>query len=392
MAPRILKPFSDCKYCSFNNHHSDNCEYYLGCEIRGSTAHEIADCPKKHLNNRKQRMANKRSTEPTEKYSKESSPKVVFRDDSSGDIEGYGLVNYNGITFTRVAYMNGLKHNLINISQLCDANFKVLFRKTHGTIFDQNDEVVLIAPKRRDVYIIMRTKDGVAERRNITLIEAGRTMLTSVKLPKQFWGEAVNTACYAQNRSIIVKRHRKTTYDMFRGRSHDISYFHVFGCPVHIHNHKDHLGKFDEKVDDGFFLDYSPVAKAFRVFIMRRQEMEETIHVTFSKDDESISQSSTKGDAINFNENQSFPDGEFLEPKSKVTQCPDNIEYYPYIPAYENTTPTNSPILQDFVFPEEPPEFTSADDHPALNEHDHSDLTDNLEHVEILTNNHLTLI
>ncbi|GKC98648.1 retrovirus-related pol polyprotein from transposon TNT 1-94 [Tanacetum coccineum] len=87
-------------------------------------------------------------------YSKESGPKVVFRDDSSGDTEGYGSVNYNGITFTRVAYVNGLKDNLINISQLCDANYKVLFTKTQGIIYNQNDEVVLIAPKRRDVYVI----------------------------------------------------------------------------------------------------------------------------------------------------------------------------------------------------------------------------------------------
>ncbi|GJZ79868.1 retrovirus-related pol polyprotein from transposon TNT 1-94 [Tanacetum coccineum] len=83
-----------------------------------------------------------------------SGPKVVFRDNSSGDTEGYGLVNCNGITFTRVAYANGLKHNLISISQLCDANFKVLFTKTQGTIFNQNNKVVLIAPRRRDVYVI----------------------------------------------------------------------------------------------------------------------------------------------------------------------------------------------------------------------------------------------
>ncbi|GJY12000.1 retrovirus-related pol polyprotein from transposon TNT 1-94, partial [Tanacetum coccineum] len=307
------------------------------------------------------------------RYSKESGPKVAFGDDSSGDIEGYVLVNCNGITFTRVAYMNGLKHNLISIGQLCDANFKVLFTKTRGTIFD----------KMMKLYSLLLEEEMST---SLTLIEAARTMLTSVKLPKQFWGEAVNTACYTQNKSTIVKRHGKTTYDVFRGRSHDISYFHVFRCPVHIHNHKDHLGKFNEKVDDGFFLCYSPVAKAFRVFIIRRQEMEETIHVTFSKDDESISQSSTEGDAINFNENQSFPDDEFLEPRSKVTQCPVNIEYFPYIPAYENTTPTNSPILQDFVSPEEPPEFTSADDHTALNEHDHSDSTDNLDHHIKLVN------
>ncbi|GJV11925.1 hypothetical protein Tco_1353466 [Tanacetum coccineum] len=88
------------------------------------------------------------------RYSKESGPKVVFGDNSSGDTEGYGSVNYNEITFTRVAYVNGLRHNLINISQLCDANFEVVFIKTQKTILNQNNEVVLIAPRRRDVYVI----------------------------------------------------------------------------------------------------------------------------------------------------------------------------------------------------------------------------------------------
>ncbi|GJW93369.1 retrovirus-related pol polyprotein from transposon TNT 1-94 [Tanacetum coccineum] len=153
-AHMIPKPCKECKYYRFNKHHSDNYEYYPGCEVCGSIAHEPADCPKKHPNSRKPRIANKRSTEPTEKYSKELGPKVIFRDDSSSDTEGYGSINCNGITFTRVAYVNCLKHNLISISQLYDANFKVLFTKTQGTIFNQNDEVVLIAPIRRDIDVI----------------------------------------------------------------------------------------------------------------------------------------------------------------------------------------------------------------------------------------------
>ncbi|GJT44833.1 retrovirus-related pol polyprotein from transposon TNT 1-94 [Tanacetum coccineum] len=477
-APMIPKPFKECKYYGFNDHHSDHCEFYLGCEVCGL---------------------------PQE----ESGPKVVFRDDSSGDIEG--------------------------ISQLCDANYKILFTKTQGTIYNQNDKVALIAPRRRDVYVIdmssfnkesnacffakaspsvnwlwhkrlthlnfknindlakhnlvsglssltlskgksclacekgkhlrdhskqrdhfpltneysrytwifclkkkrdeadcimyfirkmenlnevrvkeLRSDNGtefrnhkleefcnengisqnfsspctpeqnsVAKRRNKTLIEAARTMLNSAKLPKQFWGEVVNTACYTQNRSIIVKRHGKTSYDVFRGRSPDISYFYVFRCPVHIHNHWDHLGKFDEKADDGFFLGYSPVAKAFRVFNIRRQEMEEIVHVTFSEDDEAISQSSTEGDAINFNENRSFLDDEFLEPKSEVTQCPINTEYFPYIPTYENTTPSESLILQVSVTSEDPPEFTKADNHPALNEPDQTVSADHFEPADL---------
>ncbi|GKB54524.1 retrovirus-related pol polyprotein from transposon TNT 1-94 [Tanacetum coccineum] len=179
-----------------------------------------------------------------------------------------------------------------------------------------------------------------------------------------------------------MKRHRKTSYDVFRGRSPDIIYFHVFGCPVHIHNHMDHLGKLDEKADDRFFLGYPLVAKAFRVFNIRRQEMEETVHVTFSEDDESIYQSTTKGDAINFNENRSFPDDEFLKPRSEVTQCPGNTEYFPYILAYENTTPSESPILQESIIFEYPLEFTKPENHQALNEPDQEESTNLLESAE----------
>ncbi|GJV99193.1 hypothetical protein Tco_1554445 [Tanacetum coccineum] len=187
-APMKSKPFKECKYCGFNDHHFDNYEYYLGCEVCGSVAPEPL-----------------------------------------------------------AAFVNGLKHNLISINQLCDANYKVLFTKTKGTIFNQNDEVVLISPRRKDVYVI----------------------------------------------------------DM--------------------------------------------------VFNIRRQEMKETYHVTFSEDDEAISQSSTEGDAINFNENRSFPDDEFLEPRNSVS-------------------------------PEEPHVFTSADDHPALNDHVHTESADNLDPAKIQYN------
>nr|GEV30396.1 hypothetical protein [Tanacetum cinerariifolium] len=70
----------------------------------------------------------------------------------------------------------------------------------------------------------------------------------------------------------------------------------------------DHLGK----ADDGFFVGYSLVARTFRVFNIIKQEMEETYHVTFNEANKVITQTSTKGDEINFNENRSFPDDKFL--------------------------------------------------------------------------------
>ncbi|GJT69248.1 retrovirus-related pol polyprotein from transposon TNT 1-94 [Tanacetum coccineum] len=99
-------------------------------------------------------------------------------------------------------------------------------------------------------------QNGVAERKNRTLIEAARTMLNGSILSKHFWTEAVRIVCYTQNRPVIVKRHDRTPYETFRERIPNISYFHVFGYLVFIHNHKDHLGKFDEKADDGSDISY----------------------------------------------------------------------------------------------------------------------------------------
>ncbi|GJZ90506.1 retrovirus-related pol polyprotein from transposon TNT 1-94 [Tanacetum coccineum] len=97
-------------------------------------------------------------------------------------------------------------------------------------------------------------QNGVAERRNRTLIKTARKFLYGSVFSKQYWTEAITTACYTQNMSTIVKRHLKTPYEIFRGRLSNISFLHVFGCPVYIHNYKDQLGKSDEKANDGYFL------------------------------------------------------------------------------------------------------------------------------------------
>ncbi|GKE50986.1 ribonuclease H-like domain-containing protein, partial [Tanacetum coccineum] len=83
----------------------------------------------------------------------------------------------------------------------------------------------------------------VAEWKNITLIEATRTMLADLKLPTTFWAEVVNTACYVQNRVLVIKPHNKTPYELFLGRKPTLSFMRPFGCPVTILNTIDHLGK-----------------------------------------------------------------------------------------------------------------------------------------------------
>ncbi|GJW51831.1 hypothetical protein Tco_0093182 [Tanacetum coccineum] len=88
------------------------------------------------------------------KYVEQSGPKVVFGDNSSCITEGYGSINCGGIVFTKVDFENSLKYNLISISQLCDAKYIVQFDDKQRTIFNANKEIVLIAPRRNDVYVL----------------------------------------------------------------------------------------------------------------------------------------------------------------------------------------------------------------------------------------------
>nr|GEX13327.1 hypothetical protein [Tanacetum cinerariifolium] len=113
-------------------------------------------------------------------------------------------------------------------------------------------------------------------------------MKADSKLPTTFWAEAVNTACYVQNRVLVVKLHNKTPYELFRGRVYALSFMRPFGCHVTILNTLDHLGKFDGKSDDGFFVRCSLNSKAFRVYNLRTKKVEKNLHIRFLEDKPSI--------------------------------------------------------------------------------------------------------
>nr|GEU66762.1 putative ribonuclease H-like domain-containing protein [Tanacetum cinerariifolium] len=95
--------------------------------------------------------------------------------------------------------------------------------------------------------------------------------------------EAVYTACYVKNKVLVVKPHNKTPYENFHGRTPTLSFMRPFGCLVTILNTKDHLGKFNGKADEGFFIGYSLNSKAFRMFISRTRIVEENLHIRFSE-------------------------------------------------------------------------------------------------------------
>ncbi|GJV30184.1 integrase, catalytic region, zinc finger, CCHC-type containing protein [Tanacetum coccineum] len=87
-------------------------------------------------------------------------------------------------------------------------------------------------------------QNGVVERRNHTLVEAARTMLIFSKAPMFLWAEAVATACYTQNRSLIHTRHNKTPYELVHDKKPDLTFLRVFGALCYPTNDSEDLGKF----------------------------------------------------------------------------------------------------------------------------------------------------
>ncbi|KAI3523650.1 hypothetical protein L1887_01930 [Cichorium endivia] len=459
-----------------------------------------------------------------EDFVKKNGPVVTYGDNSHGQTKGYGTIRCKSVQFSNVSYVKGLKHNLISISQLCDADYDVCFNKREGNIINADKEVVLSAKRCEHIYILdmfsadlslkrcffsraqshinwlwhkrlshlnfkniskisknqlargipkmnfvkdkvcsacekgkqikasfkskqcssivslfslmhldlfgpvpvaslagkkyslsivdefsrftwvvflrnksdaaaeiislvkqsevlydMKVKqlwsdhdvefrnqtledfceekgilqnfsavrtpeqNGVAERRNRTLIEAGRTMVVDAGLPLTFWAEAVNTACYTQNRSIIFKRHGKTAYEILKGRSPDISYFHAFGCACFILKQGEHQSKFEAKSDDGIFLGYSAISKAFRVFNVSKRKVIESIHVRFDE--------STFPHQHEVHEHSVFEN--LLSPISSGTS--DQI----IVPSASRSSEDEPPLPHDQPSPNDPPSESS---------------------------------
>ncbi|GKB05320.1 putative ribonuclease H-like domain-containing protein, partial [Tanacetum coccineum] len=179
-------------------------------------------------------------------------------------------------------HMTGNKSFLTDYQEI-DGGF-VAFGGSPKGEFKNNDMNQLCGMKgiKRE-FNVARTpqQNRVAERKNRTLIEATRTMLADSLLPTTFWAEAVNIACYVQNRVLVTNPHKKTPYELLHGRPPCISFMRPFGCPVSILNTLDPLGKFNRKADEGFLVEYYINSKAFRVFNTRTRKVEENLHINF---------------------------------------------------------------------------------------------------------------
>ncbi|GJR49016.1 putative ribonuclease H-like domain-containing protein [Tanacetum coccineum] len=219
-----------------------------------------------------------------------------------------GHVNFKNINkLVKGNLVRGLPSKIFQNDHTCVACQKGKQQATqgllcdNGTEFKNRDFIELCGSKgiKRE-YSNARTpqQNGVAERKNMTLIEAawrtkerqagkieeseGTLCLADLQfLPNTFWAEAVSTACYVLNRVLVTKPQNKTPYELVTGKIPIISYIRPFGCHVTILNTIDHLGKFDGKSDEGFLVGYSLQSKAFRVYNLETKRVEENLHITF---------------------------------------------------------------------------------------------------------------
>ncbi|GJY06694.1 retrovirus-related pol polyprotein from transposon TNT 1-94 [Tanacetum coccineum] len=135
----------------------------------------------------------------------------------------------------------------------------------------------------------LRSKDETPEvvikflKRNRSLVEAARTMLIFSKAPMFLWTEAVATACYTQNRSLIHTRHCKTPYELVYDKKTDLTFFRVFGALCYPTNNSEDLGKLQSTADIGIFVGYAPSRKGYRIYNKRTRRIMETIHVQFDE-------------------------------------------------------------------------------------------------------------
>ncbi|GJY30305.1 integrase, catalytic region, zinc finger, CCHC-type containing protein [Tanacetum coccineum] len=141
-------------------------------------------------------------------------------------------------------------------------------------------------------------QNGVVERRNRTLIEVARIMLIYAKASLFLWAEAVATACYTQNHSIIRLRHGKTPCELLHDKLPDLLFFHVFGALCYPMNDSENFGKLQLKADIGIFIGYAPTKKAFRIYNRHTRRIIKTIHEDFDELSAIASEHSSSGPAL----------------------------------------------------------------------------------------------
>nr|GEW49446.1 hypothetical protein [Tanacetum cinerariifolium] len=158
----------------------------------------------------------------------------------------------------RVASINGKRYVLVIVDDYSRYTWTHFLRSK-----DETPEVLIdfLRLVQRGLQAHVKV-NGVVDRQNRTLVEAARTMLSAAKVPLFFWAEAIATACFTQNHSLVIPRHEKTPYHIINERKPSVKFFHIFGSVCYIVRDGENLDKIKEKGDECIFLGSSAVSAA----------------------------------------------------------------------------------------------------------------------------------
>ncbi|KAJ1684899.1 hypothetical protein LUZ63_016289 [Rhynchospora breviuscula] len=171
-------------------------------------------------------------------------------------------------------------------------------RSDHGREFENAKfDDLCIEKGYKQEFSAPRTlqQNGVVERKNRTLQELARTMLHEFTVPKFLWAEAVNTACHVVNRACIRSKLKKTPFELWVGRTLNISCFRVFGSKCFVLDESPKVTKFDAKSLTGIFVGYSNTSKAYKIYLPTSRVVIESINVKFN---ENANEKTEEGNSI----------------------------------------------------------------------------------------------
>jgi len=127
------------------------------------------------------------------------------------------------------------------------------------------------------------TMNGVAERRNRTLKDMVRSMISHSTLPQSLWGEALKTAAYILNR-VPTKATTKTPYELWTGKKPSLNHLHVWGCPAEARPYRPNERKLDSRTISCYFVGYSERSRGFKFYDPKSKSIFETINARFFED------------------------------------------------------------------------------------------------------------
>nr|GEU72530.1 hypothetical protein [Tanacetum cinerariifolium] len=204
--------------------------------------------------------------------------------------------------------------------------------------------LVIVDDYSRFTWIkILRSKDEAPD----FIIKFLKMIQVGLKVPVR---QAVATACYTQNRSIIRLRHGKTPYELLHNKVPDLSFLHVFGALCYPTNDSENLGKLQPKANIGIFIGYAPTKKAFWIYNRCTKRIVETIHVDFDELTAMASEQSSSGLALNDMTPATISSGLFVDHQAPEVIAPI-ADVIPPVQADSTGSPSLTTVDQDVPSP-----------------------------------------